>query len=667
MKANDLVLLNSVSRPSIHPDGSHAVLSVTHPDIAADATVGQLWSVPLDGSGPRRITRGFRDTDPAFSEDGYTIAFLRAAAGTPAQLFVVNAAGGEPLKLTDAKLGVSEFHWSNDGSKIAYIARVPEPGRYGTVEGLVAAAEPARQITAVRYKANAVGYIIDRRSQVFAVAVPPLSDEPLYEPAPRLGAAVDAPPLVPESVQLTSGDFDHHSPRFFADDRRLAFVSARHNNRDSDLRSQVWAVAVSAEPVSDSDTKPEPLTDVSGPLSVLTFELAADGALFLIAQDMGVSGTDFVGRNASLYLHDDAGTRILTDPETIDLGEVASHLTLLSDGTVLAQNRARGTHQLLAVQRDGTVRPLSTGPVEIQGHDAAADRIVVTFSGPETCGDLAILHDGALLPITDFSTELRAAGLLAPAELTVTGREGNAVHGWVLLPAGAGPHPVLLMIHGGPFAQYSVHVLDEAQVYAAAGYAVVYCNPRGSAGYGQAHGRAIQNRMGTLDMHDVLDFFDGALDAYPSLDRERSGVLGGSYGGYLTAWIIANDHRFTAAIVERGYLDPEAFVGSSDIGWFFPREYNGSDPVLIRDQSPQAVAHQVTTPTLIIHSEEDLRCPLAQAERYFATLKANGVTAEFLVFPGENHELSRSGRPRHRVQRFEAILDWFARQLPAAP
>ncbi len=161
-------------------------------------------------------------------------------------------------------------------------------------------------------------------------------------------------------------------------------------------------------------------------------------------------------------------------------------------------------------------------------------------------------------------------------------------------PEGPGPHPTLLMIHGGPYTQYSIHLFDETQVYVDAGYAVVYCNPRGSAGYGRDHGLSIREKLGTLDLFDVLDFLDGALAAHPDLDASRLGILGGSYGGYLTAWTIAHDHRFRAAIVERGFLDPDAFIGSSDIGWFFPQEYNGQTESLRRTQSPQAVAHQVT-------------------------------------------------------------------------
>ncbi len=192
------------------------------------------------------------------------------------------------------------------------------------------------------------------------------------------------------------------------------------------------------------------------------------------------------------------------------------------------------------------------------------------------------------------------------------------------------------------------------------------CNPRGSAGYGQAHGRAIKEKMGTLDMQDVLAFLDGALGKFEELDAGALGIMGGSYGGYLTAWTISHDHRFKAAIVERGFLDPVSFTGSSDIGWFFGGEYTGRSAEQMAAQSPMARVDQVRTPSLVIHSEEDLRCPVEQGQRYFTALKQLGVEAAFLVFPGENHELSRSGTPHHRKQRFDQILQWWSRYLPTA-
>ncbi len=223
---------------------------------------------------------------------------------------------------------------------------------------------------------------------------------------------------------------------------------------------------------------------------------------------------------------------------------------------------------------------------------------------------------------------------------------------------------MLLNIHGGPFSQYGPGYFDEAQVYTAAGYAVLQCNPRGSSSYGREHGLAIRHAMGTVDLLDVMAFLDGACAAHPDLDATRTGVLGGSYGGYLTAWTIAHEHRFAAAMVERGFLDPASFVGTSDIGWFFADAYTGSDPAHMAGQSPMARLDRVRTPTLVMHSEGDYRCPLEQAQRYYVGLKQRGVPTEFVLFPGESHGLSRGGSPWHRRQRFEAILEWFNRYLP---
>jgi dipeptidyl aminopeptidase/acylaminoacyl peptidase len=301
----------------------------------------------------------------------------------------------------------------------------------------------------------------------------------------------------------------------------------------------------------------------------------------------------------------------------------------------------------------------------VAGAGDGAGTVFLSYSDAATAGDVGVLEEGQLRLLSDFSAALRTeAGIIEPQELTFPAPDGYPVHGWLVLPPGKGPHPVLLNIHGGPFSQYTTAFFDEAQVYAAAGYAVLMCNPRGSAGYGQAHGRSIKERMGTVDMQDVLAFLDGSLEKFSSLDAGALGIMGGSYGGYLTAWTISQDHRFQAAIVERGFLDPVSFTGSSDIGWFFGGEYVGSAAGQVAAQSPMATVAAVRTPTLVIHSEDDLRCPVEQGQRYFTALKQQGVDSAFLVFPGEDHELSRSGTPHHRRQRFEHILAWWAKYLP---
>lgn len=652
MKATDLTLLHSVSRPTVAPDASCAVVAVTRPDVGADSYVGQLWRVPLDGGKPQRITRGFRDTAPRFSPDGAFIAFLRAEAKSPPQLHVMPAGGGEPVAVTDQKLGVSAFEWSPDGERLAFTARVAEPGRYGTVDDLGAGAEPPRHFTALKYRANGVGFTTDRRAHVFVVAVPDASGEPVYPVAPSAEEPKpEQPSAVPEAVQLTRGDADHGAISWLPDGR-IAFVAALHDTADTDLFRDLYAVDP-ADPVAE----PVPLTEKA--FSAQLTHVDADGTLFAVAGDVG-EGLDFVGKHAGLFRVAGGSVERLTDAN-LDLTETDALSS--AGGMVFAQHRTRGRLELIAVSAEDASTVFG-GDVVVSGHDAVGDVVVVSFASPSSNGEVAVVRDGVTTVLTDFGAPQREAGLAAPAELTVNARDGYPVHGWVAVPEGDGPHPVILNIHGGPFAAYTVALFDETQVLVDAGYAVVYCNPRGSAGYGEEHGRVIKYRMGTVDMTDVLDFLDGAVAQHPSLDGARVGIMGGSYGGYLTAWTIAHDHRFAGAIVERGFLDPEGFVGTSDIGMFFGDEYVGVDRELMDAQSPQAVVGQVTTPTLVLHSEEDWRCPLPQAERYFAALKRQGTEAELLVFPGENHELSRSGRPRHRVQRFEAILDWWGRHLP---
>ena len=650
MKAEDLPHLTSVSSPSISPDGLTIVFSATHPDLSADATVGQLFTVPVNGSAEEvRFTRGFRDTAPAYSPDGTLVAFLRASAGKPPQLHVVASGGGEPVQLTDRLLGVGAFEWAPSGLSIAFSSREPENGRYGSIEGLDAAAEPPRHITTVKYKSNGTGYIRDRRVQLFVVDVAGVTGEPSYPAAPaadeRWGVAV---PL-PASHQLTTADADHGSFAWLGSDA-LVVAAALHDSADRDLRSGLYRVSLASE-VSL-------LTPVDSTISIGDVAVTPSGDIFFTAQDVGPGGRDFIGKSTGVFVLDGAAPARLTVPDQ-DFGEPGSTLTVHGADAVIAVARTRGTSEVFAISRTGQVELFGGGAV-IEATASNGSVVAVAFSAGSTFGEIAVLDDQGLDQLTAFQT-------LEPVittPLAVTARDGYAVDGWVSMPAGDGPHPVLLMIHGGPFSLYNQHFFDEAEVFAGAGYAVVYCNPRGSAGYGEDHGRAITRRMGTLDYTDVLDFLDGALAADPRLDATRLGIMGGSYGGYLTAWTIAHDQRFTAAIVERGFLDPEVFPGTSDIGDFFGAEYMGSDLEGMRAQSPQAVVGGVTTPTFVIHSEQDLRCPLGQAERYYASLRSQGVDAELLIFPGENHELSRSGRPRHRVQRFEAMLDWWQRHLP---
>ncbi|WP_426325455.1 prolyl oligopeptidase family serine peptidase [Microbacterium sp. E-13] len=658
MRAHDIESLISVGRPTVAADGSFAVFATSRPDIEANRAVGQLWRVDLPDGTPRRLTRGTADSAPRLSPDGSRLAFVRADAKGKPQVHVVAPAGGEPVQATDAVLGVEDFAWSPDGATLAFLARVPEKGRYGSVEGLDAAAEAPRHITGVRWHANGVGYIADRPAHVFVIAAPEPDSEPFYEPAAAVRPDEVTPPkrtlVGAEARALTEGTTSHSGLVFSADGHEVLTVPDEIEPERRDLRNRLIALAI------DGSGEREVLSADAG-LALSDLTVAEDGTIAVLGHEVG-DGIDFIAPGVGLWLLEAGGPRRVTDADEVHLGD--GHVTP-AGRDFLVQDSIRGRIRLLRVARDGTLSEILGGDVEVGGHGAGGHHVVAAVARPESFGELvSVDRGGHVRTLTGFGARAAASGIVLPRELTITGRDGYPVHGWVATPEGDGPFPVILQIHGGPFASYGVHLFDETQVLVDAGYAVVYSNPRGSAGYGRTHGRSIRQQMGTVDFADVIDFLEGAIAGDPRLDGDRVGVQGGSYGGYLTAWVIAHDHRFAGAIVERGFLEPLSFQGTSDIGSFFGDEYVGVSADDIARQSPMAVVGQVTTPTLVMHSELDFRCPLEQATRYYSALKRQGTEAELLVFPGENHELTRSGQPRHRVQRFEAVLDWWAKHLP---
>ena len=646
MRPTDLALLRTPGVPTVSPDGRIAVVAVSRLDLEADEYRGQLWAVPTDGSAPARpLTTGHRDSAPAFSPDGRWLAYLSAKPGGRPQLHVLPTSGGAARRLTSCPLGAGAAVWSPDSRRLAFVSRVPEEGRYGTVEGVGPEAEPPRLITTFQYRQDDVGFVADRRSQVFVVALPEDGTDDAAAP--------------PRPVQVTTGDADCTDVTWSPDGTELAFVSARHERADRELVTDVYVVRTDG---SQLRRVTESRADCSRP----AYDRTGRTIYLTAVPDLGEDGLGFVGSQATLCRVDAAGGPLqpLLDPEEHHRGD-ETPATVLADGAALFGVERRGAVELLRVPLDGGApTALIDGPFTVRGFAVGGGVVVATVAHDRSAGELVAITPGRRRLLTTFGRELGATGRVhRMEERTADAPDGYPVHGWVTVPDGPGPHPVLLTIHGGPFAQYGWTLFDETQAYVSAGYAVVQCNPRGSSGYGQAHGRSIQGQWGTLDADDVLAFLDEALED-PRLDAERVGIMGGSYGGYLTTLLITRTTRFVAAISERAFLDPVSFVGSSDIGWFFPDGYLGTDPQRIAAQSPMAAVGQIETPTFVIHSEEDWRCPVEQGLRLYVALKRRGVPTELLLFPGEGHELSRSGRPKHRLARLEHVLRWWARWLP---
>lgn len=654
MLANDIPHLHVPSSPTVSGDprsGGAAFVAVSRPDLEQDAYRSTIERVTADGV--VRWTSGDRDTSPVLSPDGRTLAFLRSVedehgAAHP-QLAVVAVDGGEARVVTDLPLGAGSPVWSPDSTRVAVTARFPEPGRYGSTDGRdrrpAPAAEAPRLITRLDFHVDGTGYLLDKPQQLVVVDVTD-RDAPLaHDPLTSAPCSVAAPAWYPDgSALLVVAPRDLGARETHDDD--LYRVDATDGTMSLAIRSEGSVSAATVTP---------------------------DGTVYYV----GASHLDgrLVGEPEGLWaaVHGSDPVR-LTARETVDVtGTPVVHgddvlVAVLDRGTVVVRRVPGSTTTPLRLDELPTVLG---GHVVVSGFDVDGDVLVATAGTPTSPGELHVvdLRPGAEpVVLTDYAAPLRdaadAPGIRRIEELTGTSADGTPVHGWVVLPEGEGPHPVLRVVHGGPFGQDTWAFFDEAQVYASAGYAVVIGNPRGSGGYGLEHGRAVIGAMGTVDVDDVLALLDAALER-PDLDASRVGIMGGSYGGFMTSWVAAHHgERFVAAWSERAVNAWDSFAGSSDIGWFFADAYVGPDPEEQRRRSPLTYAAQVSIPFMVAHSEEDWRCPIEQGHRQFVALRRAGVDASFLVFPGEGHELSRSGRPWHRVQRFEHVLAWWAQHLP---
>ncbi len=642
---------SAVGQVAVAPDGSHVAFVVATIDLAKNTTRTRVW---LDDA---PVTGGDHDATPAWSPDGRFLAFTsrRGEKQGDTTLHVLPVGGGGEVRtICTMPDGLGDVAWSPDGHWLAFTSRTRDE-RY-TAED--ASWQAPRKVERFFSRLNGEGWVFDRPQHVYVVAADGTG-------APR---------------NLTPDEFEHDGVSWLRDSSGVVTSAQRHDTWDRDNAVDLYVVPLR----SGDDNGIRPLTahdgqygrpSVSPDGTEVAFIGTPDPSTYPQNAKVGILPVDSVAAAHTAIRWISAG---FDRPFETTVGGPAPAWE--SDTHLYATAEDRGATRLYRLPADGAFvpAPVTDGAVTVTSFDVAGGvvataRTVVDHPAELYVGDERRTHVGDAL----------ADELLGWEHVTARTTDGTGeIDIWIMRPAGFDEterYPVLLNVHGGPHTQYGEYFHDEFQMQAAAGFVVVAGNPRGSSGREEPWGQAIMGpdhpvRPGSgwasVDVEDVLAIIDAVLDRYEFCDADRVGMLGGSYGGYMATWL-AGHHgdRFRALCSERAVNNLASFEPTSDIATAF-HAFHGvtqfDDPDLYERLSPIRAIHDIDTPMLIIHAEEDWRCPIGQAEELWVGLKLLGKEVDFYRFPGENHELSRSGSPLHRVQRGEIILDWFAAHLSGA-
>ena len=640
---DDLFEIRMVADPQVSPDGRRVAFVVSTLDREANRYRSSIWMASSIGDEePYQFTNGGGlDSSPRWSPDGSRLTFLSDRSGKN-QIHVMAVDGGESEQITDGDDPPSEIQWSPDSSSVFFVRRAGERFNEDT---------DTKILKTLRNRMDGEGFWDGRRRQIFSVAASG-GEEP---------------------TQITSGDWDSSQPAPSPDGKRLAFCSNRADDRDATTRIDVWVQDLSTgstEQITPGDGSygspswsPDgtqlaytghPVVEPWGPTTLddLFIRELSSG------EDRGLmSGMDREPGNSAMS---DARYNLPAQRPVWD--GLDAVLTLVGDGGSVHLYRCGVGNQPvvdIAGQRD--IQSFS-----LSGNGTVAFASSTLSSPPE----VFISLDGEERQITNMNRDyLSAVELAAVEEVRYESDPGVEVHGWLLKPPSFNQnasYPAVIQVHGGPHGMYGVGFFHEMQLLAARGYVVLMTNPRGSTGYGQEWVAGTKQDWGGADYRDV----NAGADYLASLDfvnAQRMGITGGSYGGYMVNWAIGQTDRFKAAVSQRSTANRASLYGTSDINWSYNDwEYGGTpyeNHEFYRERSPLTYVANVVTPILLLHSENDLRCPISQSEEYFTALKLHGCTAEFVRFPDESHGLSRTGQPVHRVERLERICDWFDRHL----
>jgi dipeptidyl aminopeptidase/acylaminoacyl peptidase len=694
----DLFRFVWVADPQLSADGARVAFTRVTVNEKGDGYETSIWWVPADGSAPpARMTTGTRDAQPRWSPDGRRLAFVRTAVrdGKPAapQLFVLPLAGGEAWRLTDVPHGASAAVWSPDGARIAFTSdtnakdlekqrreraarkTVQDAAERGDGDPGAAArtAEPperklpdeaehesdVRTITRAVYRFDNGGYLDpEHRSHVWVADVPAFADEPVA------------------ARQLTDGAYEEDGPIWSRDGARIYYTTTRIDEPYYELpKSEVYSVPAAGG-------APEMIASLA--FEAEQAALSPDGRSLAFVASVSEPVRSYSQPDLRvLELARGAAPRNLTEKFDYDVGagvggdqraprgNSGSRVVWAGDGrSIVALVAREGRANLVRFPVDGGApADVTSGQQAVVSYAAAraGAAFALVVSTPTVVGDLYVLErpDAPPRRLTGFNDALFSKlRLTPPEEVWYDSFDGKRIQAWVQKPPDFDPskkYPLIINIHGGPHAAYGWIFDHEFQWMAARGYVVLYPNPRGSTSYGQEFGNVIQYRYPGDDYRDLMAGVDEIVKR-GYVDPQRLGVTGGSGGGLLTNWVVANTTRFRAAVAQRDIADWAAWWYTADFTLFHPtwfRKPPHEDPKEYAERSPLTYVDKITTPILFVLGEADYRTPPgAGGEALFRALKYLKRPTAMVRFPGESHELSRSGQPWHRVERLRAIVGW---------
>jgi dipeptidyl aminopeptidase/acylaminoacyl peptidase len=675
----DFYDLFAVEDPQVSPNGDWTAFVRLAVDRVENNYRRAIWLAPTEGASPRPFTTGEKlDYAPRWSPDGRQLAFVSMRNGDKPQIYLIPTDGGEARRLTDLPQGAENPAWSPNGKLIAFTSRVNAEEREKEDSGPekeppenAFEARQHREVEAQREKERfdprvvrrqpyRVGsnYLDDRRTHIYVIAVAaadPEADKETQKPRRLTGGDVDyAPPIwSPDGTSvLTSATRDPESNTgwIYQDLFRVPLPAPD--------QARAEPLPLTGPGFSNSDPRPSPDGRLIAYLRLPEERITAQAPRLTVISNEGEQPYDV----------------------TPDFDRGINDFRWSPDGRALLFTAGdEGDTSIYQVSvAGGTPTAIVSGRREVLAFDVAHDGECIGFVActPERPPDVyaAALDGSDERQLTDVNRKFLAQKQVMPAEeIWYTAPDGVEVQGWLVKPPDFDPsrtYPLAVEIHGGPHAMWGPSTMSmwhEWQCLAAQGYVVFYCNPRGSDGYGYAFRDAIHERWGESDMADILSGVDHVV-GQGYVDPARLAVTGGSYGGFMTAWIVGHDQRFAAAVSQRGVYHLTSFFGSSDVpelieGEFEARPWEAYERLW--KYSPLAYVNEIQTPLLILHSEHDFRAPIPDAEHLFLMLRWLKREVEFVRYPREGHELSRSGEPRHRVDRLKRIVEWFDKYCKA--